>query len=89
MAAASQAVPGEFDSRHLLQKEGTPYRGVFLFGRRTPTKDFRKNLCIVLNTRKTISLRLVFSFFSIKKCYNRKKEIPYVFRNFLRTLLFV
>ena len=24
MAAASQAVPGEFDSRHLLQKEKRP-----------------------------------------------------------------
>ena len=26
MAAASQAVPGEFDSRHLLQKEEHPLR---------------------------------------------------------------
>ena len=33
MAAASQAVPGEFDSRHLLQKEKRPHGGVFLFGR--------------------------------------------------------
>ena len=30
MAAASQAVPGEFDSRHLLQKEKHPVR-VFFF----------------------------------------------------------
>ena len=30
MAAASQAVPGEFDSRHLLQKEKHPQR-VLLF----------------------------------------------------------
>ena len=33
MAAASQAVPGEFDSRHLLQKDKRPLWGVFLFGR--------------------------------------------------------
>ena len=31
MAAASQAVPGEFDSRHLLQKDKRPLWGVFLF----------------------------------------------------------
>ena len=31
MAAASQAVPGEFDSRHLLQKEKRTHRGAFLF----------------------------------------------------------
>ena len=31
MAAASQAVPGEFDSRHLLQKEKRPNGGVFSF----------------------------------------------------------
>ncbi len=30
MAAASQAVPGEFDSRHLLQKEKRPI-GAFFF----------------------------------------------------------
>ena len=30
MAAASQAVPGEFDSRHLLQKEKRP-NGAFFF----------------------------------------------------------
>ena len=30
MAAASQAVPGEFDSRHLLQKQST-LRGCFCF----------------------------------------------------------
>ena len=33
MAAASQAVPGEFDSRHLLQKQKAPFVGVFVFGR--------------------------------------------------------
>ena len=31
MAAASQAVPGEFDSRHLLQKEKTSLVGRFSF----------------------------------------------------------
>ena len=31
MAAASQAVPGEFDSRHLLQKEKTSLMGRFSF----------------------------------------------------------
>ncbi len=31
MAAASQAVPGEFDSRHLLQKQRAPYKGAFVF----------------------------------------------------------
>ncbi len=31
MAAASQAVPGEFDSRHLLQKEKRTQSGAFLF----------------------------------------------------------
>ena len=31
MAAASQAVPGEFDSRHLLQKEKCTLGGAFLF----------------------------------------------------------
>ncbi len=31
MAAASQAVPGEFDSRHLLQKEKTHPNGAFFF----------------------------------------------------------
>ena len=30
MAAASQAVPGEFDSRHLLQKDKRP-SGAFFF----------------------------------------------------------
>ena len=30
MAAASQAVPGEFDSRHLLQKDKRP-NGAFVF----------------------------------------------------------
>ncbi len=30
MAAASQAVPGEFDSRHLLQKDKRP-NGAFFF----------------------------------------------------------
>ena len=40
MAAASQAVPGEFDSRHLLQKDKRPLWGVFLFGRLTPPKRF-------------------------------------------------
>ncbi len=29
MAAASQAVPGEFDSRHLLQREKHTHQGVF------------------------------------------------------------
>ena len=41
MAAASQAVPGEFDSRHLLQKEKHTQSGVFLFLERlTPSKRF-------------------------------------------------
>ena len=31
MAAASQAVPGEFDSRHLLQKEKRTHGGAFFF----------------------------------------------------------
>ena len=31
MAAASQAVPGEFDSRHLLQKDKRPLWGRFSF----------------------------------------------------------
>ena len=31
MAAASQAVPGEFDSRHLLQKEKRTQSGAFFF----------------------------------------------------------
>ena len=33
MAAASQAVPGEFDSRHLLQKRPAPIAVRFSFGR--------------------------------------------------------
>ena len=31
MAAASQAVPGEFDSRHLLQKDERTQGGAFFF----------------------------------------------------------
>ena len=31
MAAASQAVPGEFDSRHLLQKQRAPFVGALYF----------------------------------------------------------
>ena len=31
MAAASQAVPGEFDSRRLLQKQKAPRVGAFVF----------------------------------------------------------
>ena len=35
MAAASQAVPGEFDSRHLLQKQISTLHGcLFVFGNR-------------------------------------------------------
>ena len=33
MAAASQAVPGEFDSRHLLQKKNAPIAVRFSFGK--------------------------------------------------------
>ena len=33
MAAASQAVPGEFDSRHLLQTQEAPLVGAFVFGK--------------------------------------------------------
>ena len=33
MATASQAVPGEFDSRHLLQKENAPHEVRFPFGK--------------------------------------------------------
>ena len=32
MAAASQAASGEFDSRHLLQKQRAPLVGAFVFG---------------------------------------------------------
>ncbi len=41
MAAASQAVPGEFDSRHLLQKDKRPLWGVFLFGTANAVKIVR------------------------------------------------
>ena len=41
MAAASQAAPGEFDSRHLLQKEERTAIGAFFFLERlTPPKEF-------------------------------------------------
>ena len=55
MAAASQAVPGEFDSRHLLQKDKRPFLwGVFLFGG-TPTidesrgwsREWERALCLI------------------------------------------
>ena len=40
MAAASQAVPGEFDSRHLLQKDKRP-SGAFFFLERFVRRDSR------------------------------------------------
>lgn len=42
MAAASQAAPGEFDSRHLLQKrEMHPWRCISLFGTANAVKTVR------------------------------------------------
>ena len=41
MAAASQAVPGEFDSRHLLQGKETPVEGVSLLYTATLVFDSR------------------------------------------------
>ena len=41
MAAASQAAPGEFDSRHLLQKDKRPLWGVFLFGTANAVENIR------------------------------------------------
>ena len=56
MATASQAVPGEFDSRHLLQKKEGAYRALFLLvlneqESRTPRGNFalRKRLIIVFS----------------------------------------
>ena len=40
MAAASQAVPGEFDSRHLLQNKEHPSRVLLFLERLTPPKRF-------------------------------------------------
>ena len=50
MAAASQAVPGEFDSRHLLQKEKRTKGCVFSFA----TANAVKNIRLSRPTRKTI-----------------------------------
>ena len=41
MAVASQATPGEFDSRHLLQKQEAPLVGAFVFGNRPNTDESR------------------------------------------------
>ena len=41
MAAASQAVPGEFDSRHLLQKEKRTKGCVFSFATANAVKSIR------------------------------------------------
>ena len=42
MAAASQAAPGEFDSRHLLQKREALHNGVLLsFGAANAVKAIR------------------------------------------------
>ena len=41
MAAASQAVPGEFDSRHLLQKDERPLWAFFFLEDRANTDESR------------------------------------------------
>ena len=41
MAAASQAVPGEFDSRRLLQNKNVPTGAFFCFGEGMATKESR------------------------------------------------
>ena len=40
MAAASQAAPGEFDSRHLLQKEKHPRRVLLFLGDKVITGEW-------------------------------------------------
>ena len=63
MAAASQAVPGEFDSRHLLQKEKHPC-GCFSFWTANAVEKIR------LLRKITILKKLYINF------QNKKRNLP-------------
>ena len=77
MAAASQAVPGEFDSRHLLQKGNTPKAVCFFFLEdRVITDESRgtsypSNKALVMPCRGEISKRIYCAFAVTERKENR------------------
>ena len=65
MAAASQAVPGEFDSRHLLQKEKHTQSGVFLLFLGKSVKNRTKIFFLTLQSVEINAIMIKQSYESI------------------------
>ena len=92
MAAASQAVPGEFDSRHLLQKVKRTQQGAFFFLEDKVITDESRgascplNKALVMPCRDEVSKRIGFAFAVTERKENRTLREKARFTNTARIL---